>query len=109
MTARSAPTRRSSWRARNAEPAPRALARSLQIFGRPRAARAAVQRAGSARSPMTLTSVPVIDIAPYRAGGADGKARVARAVAEACRDIGFLIVTGHGVAPALIDRVDRAS
>jgi isopenicillin N synthase-like dioxygenase len=58
---------------------------------------------------MTLTAVPVIDIAPYRAGSAEGKARVAQAVAEACRDIGFLIVTGHGVAPALIDRVDRVS
>jgi isopenicillin N synthase-like dioxygenase len=58
---------------------------------------------------MTLTAVPVIDIAPYLAGSAEGKARVAQAVAEACRDIGFLIVTGHGVAPALIDRVDQVS
>ena len=58
---------------------------------------------------MTLTAVPVINIAPYLAGDPAGKATVARAVAEACRDIGFLIVTGHGVSPDLIQRVDRAS
>ena len=47
-------------------------------------------------------AVPVIDIGPYR-GGAD-KAGVARAVDAACRSIGFLVISGHGIAPELIER-----
>ena len=45
-------------------------------------------------------AVPVIDLAPYFAG--DGKAAVARQVAAACEEIGFLVIEGHGVAPAEI-------
>lgn len=41
--------------------------------------------------------VPAIDIAPFFAGGADAKRRVVAAVAESCRDIGFLVVKGHGL------------
>jgi isopenicillin N synthase-like dioxygenase len=58
---------------------------------------------------MTLTSIPIIDISPYRIGSADGKQTVAEAVAQACRDIGFLVITGHGVSPALVDRVDASA
>jgi isopenicillin N synthase-like dioxygenase len=43
--------------------------------------------------------IPVIDIAPFRTGTADGPA-VVDAVAAACRDIGFFVVTGHGVPEA---------
>jgi len=42
------------------------------------------------------TTIPVIDIAPFRAGGPTADAVVAT-VAAACRDIGFFVVTGHGV------------
>ncbi len=45
-----------------------------------------------------VAAVPVIDIAPFLAGGAGDKARVAARVDEACREIGFLLVSGHGVA-----------
>ena len=44
---------------------------------------------------MTLLSVPVIDIAPYRTGEEAGRRQVATAVDRACRDIGFLVISGH--------------
>ena len=50
---------------------------------------------------MTLRQVPVIDIAPFLGGDRDGKARVAAEVKQACEDIGFFVITGHGVDPAL--------
>ncbi len=58
---------------------------------------------------MTLMQVPVIDIAPFRDGDAAGKAKVARQVGQACRDIGFLIISGHGIDQALIERTDAVS
>jgi isopenicillin N synthase-like dioxygenase len=54
-----------------------------------------------------LLSVPVIDVAPFRDGS--GKARVAAQVGQAVNDIGFLVITGHGVDPALIAAVQQAS
>ena len=51
---------------------------------------------------MTLLHVPVIDLTPYREGSAEGKAKVAAEVGQACRDIGFLVVSGHGVPEDLI-------
>ena len=58
---------------------------------------------------MTLLSVPIIDLAPYFAGTAEGKAEVARQVDEACRGIGFLVIRNHGIAPELIARVSAVS
>ena len=58
---------------------------------------------------MTLASVPVIDIGPYLRGTREGKSSVAKAVNQACQDIGFLMITGHDIAPDLIDRVDAAA
>lgn len=54
-----------------------------------------------------LLSVPVIDIAPFRDGR--GKSAVAAQVGQAVNDIGFLVITGHGVDPGLIAEVQRAS
>jgi isopenicillin N synthase-like dioxygenase len=50
---------------------------------------------------VTLT-VPVIDIEPFRLGDPLAARRVAEAVDRACRDVGFLAITGHGVDPALV-------
>lgn len=47
-----------------------------------------------------MIEVPVIDIAPFRTGV--DKPGVAAAVDRACRDIGFLVIEGHGVDPALV-------
>ena len=50
---------------------------------------------------MTLRQVPVIDIAPFLGGEREGKARVAAEVRQACEDIGFFVITGHGVDPSV--------
>ena len=55
---------------------------------------------------MALLDVPVIDLTPYRDGSAKGD--VARQVDAACRGIGFLVISGHGVAPGLIERTRTA-
>lgn len=47
--------------------------------------------------------VPVIDVAPYLDGS--DKEGVARQVAAACENIGFLVISGHGVPQATIDAV----
>ena len=44
--------------------------------------------------------VPIIDIAPWSTGGPAGRDRVAGEVDAACCEIGFFLVTGHGVADA---------
>ncbi|MGP3970478.1 isopenicillin N synthase family dioxygenase [Streptomyces sp. 6N223] len=45
--------------------------------------------------------IPVIDLRPWREGTAEEKDAVVRSVDEALRRAGFLLVTGHGVDPAL--------
>lgn len=54
-------------------------------------------------------SVPVIDIAPFIAGTAEGKRIVARQIGHACRDIGFLSIVGHGVPNALLTEMSDVS
>ncbi len=51
--------------------------------------------------------IPVIDIAPFLDGS--GKPAVARAAAAACERIGFLIVSGHGMDPAVMERAFERS
>jgi isopenicillin N synthase-like dioxygenase len=50
-----------------------------------------------------MTAVPVIDLAAARRGGHAERRRIADAIDAACREIGFFAVTGHGVAPALVE------
>ena len=52
---------------------------------------------------MSEGAVPVVDIGPFLSGDEGRKAAVAKAVDDACRRIGFLIVGGHGVPGAVID------
>lgn len=52
--------------------------------------------------------IPLIDVAPFAEGGPAEKWRVAQAVDKACREIGFLMVTGHGVRREILDDVQRA-
>jgi isopenicillin N synthase-like dioxygenase len=54
------------------------------------------------------SAVPVIDLAPYFAGQS-GKSAVAREVASACEEIGFLVITGHGIEREEIDAVFAAA
>jgi isopenicillin N synthase-like dioxygenase len=58
---------------------------------------------------MPLLNVPVIDLTPYREGTPEGKAKVAKQVGQACQDIGFLVVTGHGVPNELIAKTYETS
>ncbi|MBN9530079.1 MAG: isopenicillin N synthase family oxygenase [Alphaproteobacteria bacterium] len=51
---------------------------------------------------MSLKSVPMIDVSPFLSGDPAGKLAVARQIGDACRDIGFLTIVGHGVPDALI-------
>ena len=56
-----------------------------------------------------MSIVPVIDIAP--ALGADRQARrqIARQIGGSCEQVGFFMVTGHGVPRSLVQEVDGLS
>ncbi len=58
---------------------------------------------------MTLMTVPIIDISPYWTGSEASKRAVAQQIDEACRDIGFLIISGHHVPAELTAAVDKVS
>ena len=51
--------------------------------------------------------IPAIDIAPFL--DRSDRAAVAARVARACEEIGFLTVTGHGIAPEVIERAFERS
>src|SRR5581483_7579132 len=50
-----------------------------------------------------MDRIPVLDIAPFLAGAAGAAAPLADAIARTCEDTGFLVVAGHGIAPALVE------
>lgn len=52
-----------------------------------------------------MSTVPVIDVAPFLAGDPAGIASVARDIGRACEEIGFFQVVGHGVDESFIQRV----
>ena len=52
-------------------------------------------------TPVTLDTIPVIDIAPLRAGDMSPALEIGRA----CREIGFFYITNHGIPQAVIDEV----
>ncbi|MFF4317995.1 isopenicillin N synthase family dioxygenase [Streptomyces sp. NPDC001568] len=54
---------------------------------------------------MTGSPVPVIDLGLWRAGDAATRSRIAARVDEALQEAGFLLITGHGVDPALPARI----
>jgi isopenicillin N synthase-like dioxygenase len=58
---------------------------------------------------MGIAAVPVIDISPFR--GVDIAARQALAIEvdRTCREIGFMVISGHGVDPDLIAAVESIS
>jgi isopenicillin N synthase-like dioxygenase len=49
--------------------------------------------------------LPVVDIAPYRDGNEHDRHRVAAEIDRACRDVGFLAISGHGIDPAVQQRM----
>lgn len=58
---------------------------------------------------MSAETIPVVDLCPYFDGTPDGKRAVGRAVDAACRSLGFLVVSGHRVAPELIETIRSIS
>jgi isopenicillin N synthase-like dioxygenase len=58
---------------------------------------------------MKLLQVPIIDISCFAAGSMHDKQAIARLVDQACRDIGFLIISGHGIDKPLMDRMRDVS
>lgn len=58
---------------------------------------------------MAITAVPVIDISSYRSGDAVARRRLAEEVDRTCREIGFMVIAGHGVDAGLIDAVQEVS
>ncbi len=53
-----------------------------------------------------MSGVPVIDIAPLAGEGAS--TALAREIGDACHEVGFMIVRGHGIAPTTISRMRDA-
>lgn len=58
---------------------------------------------------MSALRVPVIDLQPWFSATPEGKQAVAKAVEEACRGIGFLVITNHQIPLDLIERVSALS
>lgn len=56
-----------------------------------------------------MLTVPVIDIGRSFSGGERNRRAVAAEISRACEDIGFLMITGHGVSRTLIDETDGLS
>jgi isopenicillin N synthase-like dioxygenase len=52
-----------------------------------------------------LTTVPVIDVSPFLVRTPSGGREVARRVGQACEEIGFFAIVGHGVDRALVQRM----
>ena len=52
---------------------------------------------------MNAERIPVLDVGDFLAGKPNARQALAEAVAETCDDTGFLVITNHGIAPALID------
>ncbi len=52
--------------------------------------------------------IPLIDLSLFSRGGRERRRSVARDVDSACRESGFLVIAGHGVARALMRSADRA-
>jgi isopenicillin N synthase-like dioxygenase len=53
--------------------------------------------------------VPVIDIGPFAAGSEADRRAIAEQVDRACQEIGFLVITGHGVPARAIGAVYEAT
>ena len=50
-----------------------------------------------------MSTVPVIDLTPAREGSHADRLRIARQIDEACCDIGFFTIAGHGVPDAIVE------
>lgn len=59
---------------------------------------------------MGKTSLPLIDMAPlFEPQARAARVRIASGIATACREHGFFYVSGHGIAPLLLQALERES
>ncbi len=58
---------------------------------------------------MSVSTLPVIDMARLFGGASHERRAIAASIGEACRDTGFFYVSNHGIPEALILDLDRAS
>jgi isopenicillin N synthase-like dioxygenase len=58
---------------------------------------------------MPLKTIPVIDISPFKDGDATARKCVVEKVAQACVEIGFLIISGHGIPSNTIQNIVTTS
>ena len=65
-----------------------------------------VNKEGSMTS-STLTTVPLIDVGDYRSDRTGDHGNLAEQIDVACREIGFLVIEGHGVDPQLVADMHR--
>jgi isopenicillin N synthase-like dioxygenase len=56
-----------------------------------------------------MNHVPVIDLTAARQGTRAERLAVAGAIDQACREIGFFAISGHGIADRLVDDLRRAA
>jgi isopenicillin N synthase-like dioxygenase len=56
-----------------------------------------------------MTEIPLIDVEAARTDGGAARRRVARAIDDACREIGFFAIAGHGVSDRLVDELRRTA
>jgi len=59
--------------------------------------------------PASFDAIPVIDIAPLTEPGSKPARATAAALCRAYEDVGFALITGHGIDPALIEATFAAS
>lgn len=79
----------------------------LPASGQAPAPAPAAKVAGAGSGP--FTSVPVVDIAALGSGDPAAEAATIAALGRAASEVGFLHVTGHGLAPAVIERLQAAA
>jgi isopenicillin N synthase-like dioxygenase len=56
-----------------------------------------------------MSELPVIDIAGLSSDRLAERRRVAEEIGQACRDVGFFFITGHGIAPSTVAATFAAS
>ena len=54
-------------------------------------------------------AVPTVDISGFESGSSDVRARISSEVRAACEGLGFLTVTGHGIAGETVASCVRAA
>jgi isopenicillin N synthase-like dioxygenase len=52
-----------------------------------------------------MSGIPTVDLGPFIHGDAAARLAVARRVDDICSDIGFLVISGHDVSEALVERM----